>query len=963
MSDSPRSGRWDILVPHCNDPEGGSTSNGEQDPVPWGSVSQSLLKNRYSNLAEACGEAAVDLRSVKAGEIGEGEVADALQELVGKLPGLLEDAKETFQGAADAFEAWGEALDTARQESYSVLTDAQTAYEALEDKDDWDDDREIYVTRLNTVLSTMSGDVDTAVNALDELMRNGWDKAWDLWNKVVEWTEENPLVYAALMVVAGIAAIFIPGFGIGIALGIIGLLVSATSLHRQDKLGFNLHSAAVLGFDAIGVVPGGAFVRGGAAMGGRFLSSQRGPISSGLRSTADSIRHSPLGTSVSSTLNRGSEIRQSINSGTFNNSPRQSLAANAALGGFRDGGIGAAGGAAAEVTDTGDSSFSSVAQAAGLGFTTGAPTGAIDGAHSNNGFQAAWQGDSSVLSGGGADTGGGVDAGAATDVGGATDTGGTTDVSGTTDGGGATTSASEGVTGGDSSGTGSTPTDVSTGGAPSSGESLSSGADTGGAPASGETPVPAEAPTTAEPASAAEATPDAPASETPTADPTPAPEPVTPAEAPATPEAPAASASEAPPQDTGAPEGPASEGGAPGSPATDTPSTDAPATEGPASSDRSPEPTTPAEPTAADTSLETPAQGEPTPDASSHPSPESGDTPSQAPVQPSGDPANPAPGEGAEPGSRPGDAESPTLTSPEGQGDQSGQPTSGPEGSSDGRSDGSQAEAGGADAAARRTPAATEPQPASSHRPAPEGGPDPSPASGEGRPGGQDAPHRPVERPVGQPAGEQPRGGDAETSRGESQRGDDTATKPRQGHRDENGNHTDPDRSGGRDGDDTGTATPQEDQSAEPTADNGSGGDKGGDEPPRTGGDGDDAESGDQGPENQPPQSILDAGLDTQNGRFPKAPRAETPGVRWRTIPFRQETGCKNLLRTEEFSVSSRNIESIETRMTEIASLRLTAAPSRSGSTTSRWRELMRWPGQRKMTQESLRVTWEEKER
>lgn len=683
-------------------------------------------------------------------------------------------------------------------------------------------------------------------------------------SKVVEWTEENPLVYAALMVVAGIEAIFIPVAGLGLALGILGLLVSATSLHRQDKLGVNWHSAAVLGFDAIGVVPGGAFVRNGAAMGGRFLSSQRGPISGGVRSAADSIRHSPLGTSVSSTLSRGREIRQSINSGTFNNSPRQSLAANAALGGLRDGGIGAAGGVAAEVTDTGDSSFSSVAQAAGLGFATGAPTGAVDGAHS-------------VATGGGTDAGGGAD------TGGGSDTGGATDVSGSTDGGGATTSASESATGGDSSGTSSTPTDASSSGAPASGESLSGGADTGGAPATGEAPAPAEAPTTAAPVSAPEATPDAPAFETPTADPTLAPEPGPSAEAPAAPEAPAtpegpaapeapaAPASETPTQETGAPEGPTSEGGTPEPPASEAPITDTSAPEGSVSGDRSPEPTTHAEPTAADPSPEAPAQGDPASDASSSPPSEGGDAPSQESAQPSGDAAAPASGEGAQSASKPGDAETPAPTPAEGQEVQSGQPTSGPEGSSEGRSDGAQSEAGAVDADARRAPAATEPQPTPTRRSATEDGAEASPTSGEGRPDGQDAsPQRPIERPDGQPGGEQSRGGDAEAPRSESSRGEDVSSKPSQGHRDENGNPTGEDRSGSRDSDDTGTETPREEQAAEPTADDGSGGDKGGDEPPRTGGDGDDAGSGDQGPENQPPQSILDAGLDTQNGRFPE---------------------------------------------------------------------------------------------
>ncbi|WP_026122296.1 hypothetical protein [Nocardiopsis halotolerans] len=332
--------RWDLLD-HAS------------DPIPWDSTSAAGLKTYYDTVSDAAHEAANDIRKLDRGDLGKGATIDALKELVNQLPKLLDEASDSYGKAHAAFRDWETALEDVRTRSLTVVENAAAAYDALEDKEDWDKDdaapKHGYVSDLNAVLGDMETAVDKAVNALDEAQRGFGRKLWDFWNEVVEWIEENPLVYAVAMIVAGIAAIFIPGIGFAIALGVFSLLVSATQLHRDGKLGFNLETFVTLGLDVLSVVPGAVALRGGrvalGAMGRgatRVANRVPGLSTTSLRNGAHTLRTSRAGTTVTNVVNRTGNTMRSIREGTFVG-PKTSLAVDTALQVTRDTAIGTAG--------------------------------------------------------------------------------------------------------------------------------------------------------------------------------------------------------------------------------------------------------------------------------------------------------------------------------------------------------------------------------------------------------------------------------------------------------------------------------------------------------------------------------------------------------------------------------------------------------------------------------------------
>ncbi|WP_047871561.1 hypothetical protein [Nocardiopsis sp. RV163] len=291
MAKQPRTHhRWDLL-----DREG--------DPVPWSAYDVRSLKTFYEGLADAAEQAAADLRRLDKGQLGEGSTVDALKELIEELPKYLDKAHNAYEKGYKALETWTGALETAREQSGIIVFEAEQAYLALEDPEEWkretdgdDPVRDAYVTRLRTVLADMDDAVGTCKNALEEAKQGDPNELWGWLDAIVTWVEENPLIYAAILVVGGIAAIFIPGLGIALALG--ALAISASTLHREGKLGFNMETVTTLGLDLISLVPGGVLLRGGRAVTrGLTAAAPRvtGSISSGVRSASSAVRGATSG--------------------------------------------------------------------------------------------------------------------------------------------------------------------------------------------------------------------------------------------------------------------------------------------------------------------------------------------------------------------------------------------------------------------------------------------------------------------------------------------------------------------------------------------------------------------------------------------------------------------------------------------------------------------------------------------
>ncbi|MCP3015548.1 hypothetical protein NGM33_19670 [Nocardiopsis dassonvillei] len=291
MAKQPRTHhRWDLL-------------GREGDPVPWSAYDVRSLRSFYEGLADAAEQAAADLRRLDKGRLGEGSTVEALKELIEELPKYLDKAHDAYEKGYKALDAWTGALETAREQSGIIVFEAEQAYLALEDPEAWkqetdgdDPVRDAYVTRLQTVLGDMDDAVGTCKNALEEAKQGDPNELWGWLDAIVTWVEENPLVYAAILVVGGIAAIFIPGLGIALALG--ALAISASTLHREGKLGFNMETVTTLGLDLISLVPGGVLLRGGRAVTrGVSAAAPRvtGSISSGVRSASSAVRGATSG--------------------------------------------------------------------------------------------------------------------------------------------------------------------------------------------------------------------------------------------------------------------------------------------------------------------------------------------------------------------------------------------------------------------------------------------------------------------------------------------------------------------------------------------------------------------------------------------------------------------------------------------------------------------------------------------
>ncbi|MFE1167456.1 hypothetical protein [Nocardiopsis sp. NPDC058789] len=269
-----------------------------EDPVPWRTSDVSSLSKFYEKLSDAAEQAAADMRRLEGDSLGEGDTVSALKELVNELPKHLDKAQEAYEKGYKALDKWEISLGTARQDSAAIVRQAAAAYNALEDTDAWkkkvdgeDPERDAFITRLTSVLNDMDEAARECADALEEAKQGSPRKLWGWLDKIVTWVEDNPLLYAVAMVVAGLAAIFIPGLGIALALTV--LAISAASLHKEGKLGFNRESLFTLGMDAISLIPGGALLRGGRAVSrvaGATATRVPGRVAGGVSRAASSVR-------------------------------------------------------------------------------------------------------------------------------------------------------------------------------------------------------------------------------------------------------------------------------------------------------------------------------------------------------------------------------------------------------------------------------------------------------------------------------------------------------------------------------------------------------------------------------------------------------------------------------------------------------------------------------------------------
>ncbi|MEU3015789.1 hypothetical protein ABZ635_00140 [Nocardiopsis sp. NPDC007018] len=283
-----------------------------EDPVPWLPSDVRSLKRFYERLSDAAKQAAEDMRRLEGDELGQGDAVSALQDLVKELPRHLDKAQDAYEKGYRALDKWAVSLGAARMDSASIVHRAVTAHSALEDPDAWtkkldgeDPVRKEFVDQLKRVLDDMEDAARDCADALEEAKQGSPRKLWGWLDKIVTWVEDNPLLYAVAMVVAGLAAIFIPGLGIALALTV--LAISAASLHKEGKLGFNRESLFTLGMDALSLVPGGALLRGGRAVGkaaGQAATRVVGQrVAGGVSRTASSVRRG-VGGPVSSVVGR-----------------------------------------------------------------------------------------------------------------------------------------------------------------------------------------------------------------------------------------------------------------------------------------------------------------------------------------------------------------------------------------------------------------------------------------------------------------------------------------------------------------------------------------------------------------------------------------------------------------------------------------------------------------------------------
>ncbi|WP_304452284.1 hypothetical protein [Nocardiopsis sp. YSL2] len=301
--------RWDLL-------------DRTEDPVPWSVGDVRSLKDFYEKLADAADQAATDMRRLEGDKLGEGDTVSALKELVNELPKHLDKAQDAYEGGYKALDKWMGALEQARRESAVVARQASDAYLALEDTEAWkekvdgdDPVRDAHIRRLDSVLSDMNVAAEECKNALDEAKQGNPNELWGWLDAVVTWVEENPLIYAVAMVVVGLAAIFIPGLGIALALA--ALSISAATLHREGKLGFNPESLFTLGMDAVALIPGGALLRGGRAASravGAAATRVPGRVGSRVTSAATAVRNSGAARTVTSAAGRVNRARNAVTS-------------------------------------------------------------------------------------------------------------------------------------------------------------------------------------------------------------------------------------------------------------------------------------------------------------------------------------------------------------------------------------------------------------------------------------------------------------------------------------------------------------------------------------------------------------------------------------------------------------------------------------------------------------------------
>ncbi|WP_049566620.1 hypothetical protein [Nocardiopsis sp. SBT366] len=277
--------RWDLL-------------DRPDDPVPWQTSDVRTLSRFYERLSDAAEQAAADMRRLEGNSLGEGDTVAALKELVNELPKHLDKAQEAYEKGYRALDKWEISLGTARQDSASIAHQAASAYTALEDTDAWkkrvdgeDPERDAFITRLTSVLNDMDEAARECADALEEAKQGSPRKLWGWLDKIVTWVEENPLLYAVAMVVAGLAAIFIPGLGIALAAAV--LAISTSSLVKEGKFGLNMETVVTLGMDALSLIPGGTLLKGGRAVTGmarQAATRTPGRLRGGVSRAASSVR-------------------------------------------------------------------------------------------------------------------------------------------------------------------------------------------------------------------------------------------------------------------------------------------------------------------------------------------------------------------------------------------------------------------------------------------------------------------------------------------------------------------------------------------------------------------------------------------------------------------------------------------------------------------------------------------------
>ncbi|WP_020480260.1 hypothetical protein [Nocardiopsis valliformis] len=373
------------------------------DPIPWDPEEVKEVKEHYEGIVDRLEEALESLG--KADDYGSGEAMDELSKKMEDLPKKLEDAKETYRAAVNAYGPYIDALELARDKSRTAAVLAKASALSAENEDLSEEARENAEERLDehtatalNVLADLTTAADIAAEALNDATRDLDEQLLDAWDGVVDYLRDNPVIYFIAAVVVGIALLFVPGAGWAILaaalVGAIFLAIDLTMLHKEGKLGNNGETWATIGMGVVGMIPGVAGLRALGKTGrlgnlmNRAGSAKPGPIRTNLQNTANALRSTPVGNTVSNVLTRTSNFTQAARTGTLNGSPGQSLAVDMAINVSRDSATGAAGNSVIEVGKMLDGENPDFLSAVVLGAATGAPGAVVGTANDHNAFGA-----------------------------------------------------------------------------------------------------------------------------------------------------------------------------------------------------------------------------------------------------------------------------------------------------------------------------------------------------------------------------------------------------------------------------------------------------------------------------------------------------------------------------------------------------------------------------------------------